>query len=252
MAKANIHTASRDELVEAGVRAELADEILKLRRKGDIAGAEALEELQGVGPATVEQLRKALDFKAPERNGNGEHRKAPERAESDEHRKAPERAESDEHRKAPERAESNEHREPERRPNLERTADSARAAANAGTTAARSVLRVAHQSGQAAGEVQRDLVERSSEGLTEFNRVFADHVREHARQSLEAWTILARAVRWDEVIKAVDWQQVTELQTRYIRDSLDRSAQLTRRCLELGQAMMESAAAAQRKSDRAA
>ncbi|MFL5332030.1 MAG: helix-hairpin-helix domain-containing protein [Geminicoccaceae bacterium] len=240
MAKANIHTASRDELVEAGVRAELADEILKLRRKGDIAGAEALEELQGVGPATVEQLRKALDFKAPERNGNGEHRKAPERAESDEHRKAPERAES------------NEHREPERRPNLERAADSARAAANAGTTAARSVLRVAHQSGQAAGEVQRDLVERSSEGLTEFNRVFADHVREHARQSLEAWTILARAVRWDEVIKAVDWQQVTELQTRYIRDSLDRSAQLTRRCLELGQAMMESAAAAQRKSDRAA
>jgi hypothetical protein len=240
MAKANIHTASRDELVEAGVRAELADEILKLRRKGDIAGAEALEELQGVGPATVEQLRKALDFKAPERNGNGEHRKAPERAESDEHRKAPERAESDEHR------------EPERRPTLERAADSARAAANAGTMAAPSVLRVAHQSGQAAGEVQRDLVERSSEGLTEFNRVFADHVREHARQSLEAWTILARAVRWDEVIKAVDWQQVTELQTRYIRDSLDRSAQLTRRCLELGQAMMESAAAAQRKSDRAA
>src|SRR3954451_10512138 len=240
MAKANIHTASRDELVEAGVRAELADEILKLRRKGDIAGAEALEELQGVGPATVEQLRKALDFKAPERNGNGEHRKAPERAESDEHRKAPERAES------------NEHREPERRPNLERAADSARAAANAGTTAARSVLRVAHQSEQAAGEVQRDLVERSSEGLTEFNRVFADHVREHARQSLEAWTILARAVRWDEVIKAVDWQQGTELQTRYIRDSLDRTTQLTRRCLELGQAMMESAAAAQRKSDRAA
>jgi len=86
MAKANIHTASRDELVEAGVRAELADEILKLRRKGEIAGAEALEELPGVGPATVEQLRKALDFKAPERSGNGDHRKAPERAENGEHR----------------------------------------------------------------------------------------------------------------------------------------------------------------------
>jgi hypothetical protein len=228
MAKANIHTASRDELVEAGVRAELADEILKLRRKGEIEGAEALEELPGVGPATVEQLRKALDFKAPERSGNGDHRKAPERAEN------------------------GEHREVERRPEIERAADSARAAANAGTTAARSVLRVAHQSGQAAGEAQRDLAERSSEGLTEFNRVLADHVREHARQSLEAWTILARAVRWDEVIKAVDWQQVTELQTRYIRDSLDRTTQLTRRCLELGQAMMESAAAAQRKSDRAA
>jgi len=61
MAKANVNRASRDELIEAGVRAELADEIVKLRRKGKIA-LEALDELPGVGPATLEQLRKALDF----------------------------------------------------------------------------------------------------------------------------------------------------------------------------------------------
>jgi hypothetical protein len=61
MAKANVNSASRDELIEAGVRAELADEIVKLRRKGKIA-LEALDELPGVGPATLEQLRKALDF----------------------------------------------------------------------------------------------------------------------------------------------------------------------------------------------
>ena len=61
MAKANVNTVSRDELIEAGVRAELADEIVKLRRKGKV-GLEALEELPGVGPATLEQLRKALDF----------------------------------------------------------------------------------------------------------------------------------------------------------------------------------------------
>ena len=36
MAKPNVHTANRDELVEAGIRAELADEILKVRRKGKI------------------------------------------------------------------------------------------------------------------------------------------------------------------------------------------------------------------------
>src|SRR3954454_20874058 len=112
MAKANIHTASRDELVEAGVRAELADEILKLRRKGEIEGAEALEELPGVGPATVHQLRKALDFSARARSGSGDNGKARERAENGEHREA------------------------ERRPALERAADSARAAANVGTTAA--------------------------------------------------------------------------------------------------------------------
>ena len=62
MAKPNVHTASRDELVEAGVRAELADEILKRRRKGAIR-LEALEEVPGVGPATLEQLRQVLDFR---------------------------------------------------------------------------------------------------------------------------------------------------------------------------------------------
>lgn len=48
MAKANIHTASRDALV-GWLRAEIADEILKLRRKGEIENAEALEQLPGGG-----------------------------------------------------------------------------------------------------------------------------------------------------------------------------------------------------------
>ena len=69
MAKPNVHTASRDELVEAGVRAELADEILKLRRKGKI-DLEALDEVPGVGPATLEQLRQSLDFRDQPRNGD--------------------------------------------------------------------------------------------------------------------------------------------------------------------------------------
>jgi hypothetical protein len=54
------------------VRAEIADEILKLRRKGKIAGPEALDQVPGVGPATLEQLRQALDFS--DRSGNGDDR----------------------------------------------------------------------------------------------------------------------------------------------------------------------------------
>ena len=69
MAKPNVHTASRGELVGAGVRAELADEILKLRRKGKIALV-ALDEVPGVGPATLEQLRKSLDFSDQPKNGD--------------------------------------------------------------------------------------------------------------------------------------------------------------------------------------
>ena len=64
-----MHTASRDELVEAGIRAELADEILKRRRKGRI-DLEALDEVPGVGPATLEQLRTSLDFREQPKNGD--------------------------------------------------------------------------------------------------------------------------------------------------------------------------------------
>src|SRR4051812_36876876 len=70
MAKPNVHTASRDELVEAGVRAELVDEILKRRRKGAIR-LEELDQVPGVGPATLEQLRQALDFREHQQPGSG-------------------------------------------------------------------------------------------------------------------------------------------------------------------------------------
>src|SRR5215208_6421558 len=91
MAKPNVHTASRDELVEAGVRAELADEILKRRRKGAIR-LEALEEVPGVGPATLEQLRQALDFREQQAapSGNGQRGRANEqqRPQADERARA--------------------------------------------------------------------------------------------------------------------------------------------------------------------
>src|SRR3954463_7339511 len=70
MAKPNVHTASREELVEAGVRAELVDEILKRRRKGAVR-LEELDEVPGVGPATLEQLRQALDFREQQQPGSG-------------------------------------------------------------------------------------------------------------------------------------------------------------------------------------
>src|SRR4051794_14096723 len=64
MAKVNVNSATRDDLVAvAGLRPEIADAVLEFRRKHHrITDARALEELPEVGPATVEQLRKALDF----------------------------------------------------------------------------------------------------------------------------------------------------------------------------------------------
>src|SRR3954467_6825130 len=64
LSKVNVNSATRDDLVNvAGLRPEIADEVLEFRRKHHrITDGQALGELPGVGPATVEQLRKALDF----------------------------------------------------------------------------------------------------------------------------------------------------------------------------------------------
>jgi hypothetical protein len=76
-----VNSATREDLVNvAGLRPEIADAVLEFRRKHHrITDVQALEELPGVGPATVEQLRKALDF--GDKGGNGSDRtKAGERA----------------------------------------------------------------------------------------------------------------------------------------------------------------------------
>ncbi len=204
MAKANIHTAGRDELVGAGLRADIADEILKLRRKGEISGPEALEELPGVGPATVDQLRKALDFRAPDRASNGSGAE-----------------------------------------------EAVRTTGDAGTTAARAILRVAHEGASAAESEQRELVDRSARGMVELNQLFLEAMREQVQQSLEFWNALARTVRWDGFARTVDWREVSEIQSRCVQQNLNRATEMTRRCLELGQAMAGSVAG-ERRSDRAA
>jgi len=68
MAKVNVNSATRDDLVNAaGLRPDVADAVLGFRhRHGRISDVQALEELPGIGPATIDQLRKALDV-----GGNG-------------------------------------------------------------------------------------------------------------------------------------------------------------------------------------
>ena len=71
MAKVNVNSATRDDLVNvAGLRPDVADAVLGFRRRqGRITDVQALEELPGIGPATVDQLRKALDV--GDKGGNG-------------------------------------------------------------------------------------------------------------------------------------------------------------------------------------
>jgi competence protein ComEA len=225
MAKANINSASRDELVEAGVRAEIADEIVKLRRTHSITSPEELEEVQGVGPATLEQLRKALDFKEPERGKPQEHAHNGERRERETGEGEPTRA----------------------------AVEAARSGAAMTSSAARSSLRITGRTVDAASDAQREVASRSAEGARELGQVILELMREQAQQNLETWSALSKAVDWEQVAKAADWDRVLEIQAHYLRASLERSGRLTQRCLAVGQAMVTAASTiADRGSQRAA
>jgi hypothetical protein len=217
MPKANVNTASREQLVEAGVRAELADEILKLRRKEQITGPEALEQVPGVGPATLEQLKKALDFGDPARGGSGDAR-GQERERG---------------------GRGGEEPGPSAR---EAVRSAARAGAEAAETAGAGGVRVVRRAAGAVVELERAVAHRSAEGTAELGRALVDLTVAQTRQNLETLQALSEAVDWDRAVQAVDWDRVLQLQSEFWRVSLERAAQLTQRYLEVGQAVLAAAA----------
>jgi hypothetical protein len=209
--KANVNVASREQLVESGLRAELADAILKLRRKGRITTLEALGELPGVGPATLEQLQKALDFGEP--GGNGDDRGREDARRGGGH--------------------------PGRAP-----AEAARGAARPGAEAAETGiggLRVVQQVTGAVAEVEREVMHRSAEATAELGRALMELIGEQTRRNLETLKALSEAVDWGRAAQAVDWDRVLQLQGEFWRVSLERSAQLTRRYLEVSQGVLNAA-----------
>jgi hypothetical protein len=97
----------------------------------------------------------------------------------------------------------------------------------------------------AVGEAQP-----SAEGMTVFGRGFIDLANEQTRHNLATLKALTGTVDWDRVAKAVDWDQVFQIQGEHLRASLERTARLTQRYLELGQAVTTSAASAARRQAR--
>jgi Phasin protein len=203
MSKANVHAASREQLVEAGLRAELADEILKLCRKGKV-NLETIGQVPGVGPATLEQLRKLLDFRDP---GVGS-RADDQWARADDRARA---REGDGGHGAPQQP--------------------------ARTAATGSIARFGVQAGPAttaAGiKTTAEETRRSADGAAELGRLLVDLVQEQIRYNFEILTRLTQAT---------DWGQIFRIQSEYLRVSLQRGAQLTQRCLEVSQAGMAAAA----------
>ena len=232
MAKPNVHTASRDELVEAGVRAELADEILKRRRKGAVR-LEALEEVSGVGPATLEQLRQALDFReqpvAPAGNG-GRANEQQQRAQADDRARAREGGGSDERRPR----EETETRTAEAtrlgvKVAHDTTAAAAENAMEATAEATRSGLQVVHRATAAVGQATR----RSAEGTAELGQGLTELVHEQVRHNAAALAALS---------ETVDWERLLRIQREYLHASLERMGGLAQRYLEASQGVLTAAA----------
>jgi len=95
--------------------------------------------------------------------------------------------------------------------------------------------------------------QRAAAGTTELGRAFVELASEQARHNLETLKALTGAVDWSRVVKAVDWQQVLQIQGAYLRASVERATRLNRHYLQASQALMTSAAsAAQRPAKKAA
>jgi hypothetical protein len=133
------------------------------------------------------------------------------------------------------------------------TVDATREAAGKAEDLTRRGVQIAQRTTGAVGEVERAVAHRSAEGATELGQALVDLVNQQTRHNLETLTALSHAVDWDRVAKAVDWDRVFQIQSEYLRVSLERATQLTQRYLAVVQAVTVSAAdAAQRQAQKAA
>jgi hypothetical protein len=135
----------------------------------------------------------------------------------------------------------------------EQTVEVTRQAAERAESVARRGVQVVRRTVEAAAEVESAVAHRSAEGATELGRALVELVNVQTRHNLETLTALTHAVDWDQVARAVDWDRVFQIQSAYLRVSLDRAAELTRRYFEVVQAVTVSVAdTAQRQAKKAA
>jgi hypothetical protein len=116
------------------------------------------------------------------------------------------------------------------------------------------MARTVQRAAGAAAEEEREVAHQAAAGTTKLGRAFIELANEQTRHNLETLKALSGAVDWTRFAKAVDWSRVFEIQRAYLRVSLERTARLTQRYLEVGQAVVTTSAAdaAQRPAPKAA
>jgi hypothetical protein len=233
MPKLNVNDATREQLVEAaGLRPAVADALLgyRARHGGRITSPEALGELPGVGPATLDQLRDVLDFRDKgerekgEKGGNGQDRAGRE-------------AEHEVVRRTTERAGE------AARGGVRVAREATEAGARATTAAARNGLQLVGRTAEAFGEAQRETAQRSAEATAELGRLFAELASEQARHSVEVASAFGRVA---------DWGEIARLQGEFVRASFERMNRLNGRYLEIVRDAVRATVSAAGQGRRAA
>lgn len=241
MAKLNVHTASRDELRDAGVRADLIDEIMKRRRRKGGVTLEALDEVPGVGPATLEQLSKALDFTQPlDKGAEADNEPRPPRGERstgddkpDVRDNRPPPASTEPVEEVADKAEATLRAGTEQAADLvaatigaseDVTSRATEAAARIADQGARVGLQAVEQTAEIVAGAQNEVTQHPVQDASAFGQAFLELLQEQGRENLEAMTALSRAKGLDEVIK---------VQGAYLRGTLERMTELNRRWLAL-------------------
>jgi competence ComEA-like helix-hairpin-helix protein len=207
MAKVNVNSASREELVDvAGLRPALAEAILKHREEhGRIADIDALGDLKGVGAATLEQLKDVLQFGAE---------KAKETAV-----KTAEAATSVAREGAETARVGVEAAQRAADKGAEVTSIATRQGAEAAQRGAEAAQRVAGQFAEAG----RATAERSGETAQDLGRLVVDLMNEQVQANVETLQALARARTWREAL---------EVQNQYVRGNVERATQGASRYVE--------------------
>jgi len=87
------------------------------------------------------------------------------------------------------------------------------------------------QTAGAALEVERAVVGRSAEGATEVGQVFTKLAKEQVQNNIETFQALARTL---------DWSQVAQIHGDFLRTSMERAAEFTKRYFEVMQTVVAS------------
>jgi Phasin protein len=126
---------------------------------------------------------------------------------------------------------------------FDKAADATREAVGQAEDVARGGLQFVQRTVDAAVEVERQTARRAAEGTAEISQMLVDLINEQTRQNIQALTALG---------DAVDWQRIFQVQRELMQANLERTAEFTRRYVEVSQAVLTSMLSATQDQTRKA